>query len=104
MGTTRNMTLGQFMKEISGLKPPRLTRDEPFEPLSISMQADSINVILSASPYIALRSGNTSVTLSHVQTVKPSVKHGQKSYKVICGDYTASNDPQPIEYRLVFPD
>ena len=104
MGTTRNLTLGQFRELTRDLKPPRLVRDEPLEPLSISMQADNINVILSASPYIALRSGNTSVTLSHIQTIKPSVKHGQKSYKVVCGDYTASNDPQPIEYRLVFPD
>lgn len=104
MGTTRNLTLGRFREEISGLNPPYLTRDEPLDPLSIAMQVDSINVILGASPYISLRSGNTSVCLSHILTIKPSMKRGQKSYRVVCGDYTASNDPQPIEYRLVFPD
>ena len=104
MDTTTGLSLGRFREEISGLNPPYFERDEPLEPLSVKMQVDKISVILGASPYIALRSGNTSVTLSHIQTIKPSVKHGQKSYKVICGDYTASNDPQPIEYRLVFPD
>lgn len=104
MDTTTGLSLGRFREEISGLNPPYFERGEPLEPLSVKMQVDKISVILGASPYISLRSGNTSVCLSHIQTIKPSMKGGQKSYKIICGDYTASNNPQPIEYRLVFPN
>ena len=102
MDTNTSLSLGRFREEISGLNPPYFERDEPLEPLSVKMQADSINVILGAASYISLRSGNASITLSHIQAIKPSVKHGQKSYRVICGDYTASNNPQPIEYRHIF--
>lgn len=102
MNLTTGLPLGRFREEISSLKPPYFERDEPLEPLSVKIQADSINVILGGSPYISLRSGNTSICLSHIQTIKRSVKHGQKSYRVICSDYTVSDDPHPIEYRLIF--
>jgi len=99
---TTGLSLGQFRNEISRMKDSRLTRDEPLEPLSISMPIDHIAVALGASPYISLRSGSTSVALSHVRAVKRSVKGGVKSYKIICNDYSTSNVPVPVEYRLFF--
>lgn len=104
MNLTTSLSLGKFREEISDLKPLVLTRDEPLEPLSISMQADSITIVLGASPYIALRSGNTSICLSHIQTVRRSTYHGKNAFRIVCGDYTASNDPQPIGYLLTFPN
>lgn len=101
MNTDTNvLSLGRFRDEISEMKAPYLTRDEPLEPLSISMLVDHISVVLGASPYITLRSGTTSVTLSHIQTIKRSTKRGKKSYKIVCGDYSESDIPRPIEYRL----
>lgn len=94
------MSLGRFRADISNMTAPRLTRDNPLEPLSISMPVDSIHVVLGAFPYIALHSGPASVTLSHIQTVKRSTKGGRKSYLIVCGDYTTSNVPQLVEYRI----
>lgn len=104
MDTTTGISLGSFRKAISGLKPPRLVLDNPLEPLSLKMQADSIHVIIGANPYISLRSGDTNITLSHVQTVRPSIWRDQKSYNIVCGDYSTSDIPRLIKYRLVFPD
>lgn len=100
MENTLEMSLGRFRADISKMTSPRLTRDNPLEPLSISMPVDSIHVVLGASPYIALHSGPASVTLSHIKTVKKSIKDGRKSYRIICGDYTASDIPQLVEYRI----
>lgn len=101
MSTDTNvLSLGRFRDEISRAKAPYLTRNEPLESLSISMSVDHIGVVLGASPYITLRSGTTSVTLSHIQTIKRSTKRGRKSYKIVCGDYSESDTPRPIEYRL----
>lgn len=99
-----DITLGRFREEIGRMNALHLIRDEPLEPLSISMPVDRIGVILGASPYIALHSGTASVTLSHIQTVKRSIKGGQKSYRIICGNYTASNVPQLVEYRLFYEE
>lgn len=114
MNLNTSLSLGEFREEIRNLKPPFLTRNEPLEPLNISMQADHISIVLGASSYIALRSGNTSVTLSHIMDIIPSAKPGRKkrgqkverwrgSYLIVCGDYTLSDDPRPVKYYLTFP-
>lgn len=99
---TNVLSLGRFRDEISRVKAPYLTRDNPLEPLSISMPVDHIHVVLGASPYISLRSGTVSVTLSHIQTIKRSIKGGVKGYRIVCGDYTASIEPRPVEYHIYY--
>jgi len=99
MGNSQ-ISLGKFRAEIASMTAPRLVRNEPLEPLSISVHANSVNVVLGASPCISLCSGLTSVVLSHILEIKRSIKGGERSYKIICDDYTASDIPVPVEYRL----
>lgn len=104
MSTTRNLSLGQFRELVRDLKPPRLTWDCPFSPLTVSIQMDNVSVILSASPFIALRSGENHVSLSHIQTIKRTTRHGKNAFMVVCNDYTSTNNPVPVEVLLQFPD
>jgi len=98
------ITLGRFQQEISGMKGLELIRDEPLEPISIHMPVEHVHVILSASPYIALRSGSVHICLSHIQTIRRSTKRGRKLYRIKCGDYTASDTAVPVEYCLWYEE
>lgn len=98
---TPEMSLGRFRDEITRVKPMLLVRDEPLEPLSIVMPVDSVAVTLGASPCISLKFGAASVVLTHIQAVKPSVKGGTRSFRIVCSDYSASNVPVIVEYRLL---
>lgn len=107
MDTNENnlgLSLGRFCREVAKMENPRflLKINEVLNPLAISAPIDRITVILGASPYIAMHSGLASITLSHIQEIKRSVKRGRKSYKIICGDYTASNTPEPVAYYLYY--
>lgn len=96
-----NMSLGQFRLEITSYKSFQLLYDDPLSPLTFSILFDNISVILSASPYIALKNNAGYLCLSHIQAIK---KHGKaggyQSYIFQCGDYSASNDPIPVRFIL----
>ena len=95
------MSLGQFRSEIMSYKSFQLLFDDPLTPLSFSVLFDQISVILSASPYIALKNSAGYLCLSHIQTIKKRGKDdGLQSYMFQCGDYSASNDPIPVTFVL----
>lgn len=102
MGNT--ISLGQFRNEISTLSGLHLTRDEPLEPLSVSMPVDRVGVILGASPYITLHSGAATAVLSHITEIKRSAKGGRKSYKVTCSSYESSDTPIQVQFQLYYAD
>ena len=104
MGTTRNLTLGQFRELTSNLKPPYITYSNPLTPVSVYMQSDFMHIVLCASSHITLKSGEVQVSISHIQVIKRITRHGKNAFKIICNDYTASNDPVPVEILLKFPD
>ena len=100
MGNT--ISLGQFRNEISTLSGLHLTRDEPLEPLSVSMPVDRVCVVLGASPYIVLHSGSATAVLSHIAEIRRSNKGGRKSYKIACNSYANSAVPAQMQFRLFY--
>ena len=100
MGNT--ISLGQFRNEIGTLPGLHLTRDEPFEPLSVSMPVDRVCVVLGASPYIVLHSGSATAVLSHIAEIRRSNKGGRKSYKIACNSYANSAVPAQMQFRLFY--
>lgn len=54
-----NMSLGQFRSEIGAYKHFQLLADDPLSPISISAMFDHAVVVLSASPYVALKNSAT---------------------------------------------
>ena len=96
-----NMSLGQFRLEITSYKSFQLMFDDPLSPLTFSTLFDNISVILSASPYIALKNSAGYLCLSHIQAIKKrGKKDGYQSYTFQCGDYSASNNPIPVKFVL----
>lgn len=96
-----NMSLGQFRSEIGSYNSFQLMFDDPLNPLSFSTLFDHVSVILSASPYIALKNSAGYLCLSHIQAIKKRGKtDGYQSYIFQCGDYTVSNDPIPMKFVL----
>lgn len=99
------MSLGTFRTDVKELTALYFEADNPLEPLYVYMPVDRISVILSASPYIALRSGSTSIALSHIRWIERSIKGGRKSYEIICANYTQNlSDPELVKYRLFCGD
>lgn len=96
-----NMSLGQFRAEILAYSSFQLTFDDPLSPLSFSAMFDHAAVVLSASPYIALKNSTGYLCLSHIQAIKKRGKtEGHQSYIFLCGDLTLSDDPTPVKYVL----
>lgn len=104
MNLDTGLSLGRFWEEISGLKPPRLVRDDPLEPLSVFMKSESVHVVLGACSCIYLRAGDITIVLSHIEAVKRSQKGGQRSYVIICRDISDSDIPKLVKFRLIFED
>lgn len=96
-----NMSLGQFRSEIGLYNRFQLLFDDPFSPVTFSTLFDHATVILSASPYIALKNSAGYLCLSHIQAIKKRGKtEGYQSYIFQCGDYSSSNEPIPVKYVL----
>lgn len=96
-----NMSLGQFRAEIGSYNSFQLTFDDPLSPLTFSTLFDRATVILSASPYIALKNSAGNLCLSHIQSIKKRGKtDGYQSYIFLCNDFTLSNDPTPVRFVL----
>lgn len=96
-----NMSLGQFRAEIGAYSSFQLTFDDPLSPLTFSVLFDRAVVILSASPYIALKNSAGNLCLSHIQAIKKRGKtEGYQSYIFLCNDFTSSNDPISVKYVL----
>lgn len=96
-----NMSLGQFRAEITAYNSFQLTFDDPLSPLTFSVLFDHAAVVLSASPYIALKNSAGYLCLSHIQAIKKRGKtDGHQSYTFSCGDLTLSDTPTPIKYVL----
>lgn len=96
-----NMSLGQFRAEIVGYSSFQLVFDDPLSPLTFSVLFDDAAVILSASPYIALKNSAGYLCLSHIQAIKKRGKtEGYQSYIFSCRDLSLSNDPIPVKFVL----
>lgn len=96
-----NMSLGQFRAEIGSYSSFRLMFDDPLSPLTLAVSFDHAIVILSASPYIALKNSSGYLCISHIQSIKKRGKtDGYQSYIFVCNDFTLSNDPIPVKYVL----
>lgn len=96
-----NMSLGQFRAEIVAYNSFQLTFDDPLNPLTFSARFDHATVVLSASPYIALKNSDGYLCLSHIQAIKKRRKTGgYQSYTFICGDFSLSDTPIPVKYVL----
>lgn len=96
-----NMSLGQFRAEIGSYNSFQLMFDDPLSPFSFSTMFDHASVILSASPYIALKNSAGYLCLSHIHAIKKRGKtDGYQSYIFQCNDFTASNDPSPMKFVL----
>ena len=96
-----NMSLGQLRAEIGAYSRFQLTFDDPLSPLTFSTTFDHATVILSASPYIALKNSVDYLCISHVHAIKKRGKtDGYQSYILQCNDFTASNDPIPMKFVL----
>lgn len=96
-----NMSLGQFLAEIGSYDSFQLMFDDPLSPLSFSILFDCATVVLSASPYVALKNSADYLCLSHIQAIKKrGKKDGYQSYIFICNDFTLSNTLTPVKYVL----
>lgn len=96
-----NLSLGEFRAEIGIYSQFCLEYEDPLTPLTFSTQFDHASVILSASPYIALKKGVDFLCLSHIQSIKKKRKmDGYQSYIFICGDYSIGGDPIPVRFTL----
>lgn len=96
-----NMSLGQFRAEIGSYSSFQLTFDDPLSPLTFSTLYDHAAVILSASPYIALKNSAGRLCLSHIQAIKKRGKtEGYQSYIFLCNDFSPTNDPISVKYIL----
>jgi len=96
-----NMSLGQFRLEIGAYNRFQLLFDDPLSPISFSTQFDHASVILSASPYLALKNSNDCLCLSHIQAIKKRGRtEGYQSYIFLCNDFSFSNDPTPMKFIL----
>jgi len=45
------ISLGKFRDDVVNMTAPRLTRDDPLDPLAISLAVGNIAVVLGASPH-----------------------------------------------------
>lgn len=98
---TPNISLGRFRSEVGAYKHFKCTFDNPLSPFGISSTFNSISVSLSASPYIALKAGDTHFYLSHIQDVVKGRKADEgQTYTVLCEDYTQSNEPTTVKFKL----
>lgn len=96
-----NLSLGKFRSEIGMYNRFMLEYDDPLAPLAFSVQFNHVSVILSASPYIALKNSVDFLCLSHIQSIKKKRKtDGYQSYIFICGDYSVDGDPVPVRFTL----
>lgn len=96
-----NMSLGQFRAEITSYNSFQLMFDDPLSPLTFSVLFDHAAVVLSASPYIALKNSTGYLCLSHIQAIKKRGKtDGYQSYIFICGDFSLSDAETPVKYVL----
>ena len=96
-----NLSLGQFRSEIGSYHQFQLLADDPLSPISFSVCFDHAAVVLSASPYIALKNSAGHVCLSHIQSIKKRVKTGEyQSYIFMCNDFSVSNDPTEVRFVL----
>lgn len=69
-----NLSLGKFRNEIGTYSRFMLEYDDPLTPLAFSTQFSHASVILSASPYIALKNGVDFLCLTHIQSIKKKGK------------------------------
>lgn len=96
-----NLSLGQFRSEIGAYKHFQLLADDPLSPISISTWFDHAVVVLSASPYIALKNSTGHVCLSHIFAVKKRRKTGEiQPYIFFCNDFSLENNPVEVRYVL----
>lgn len=96
-----NLSLGKFRAEIGTYSRFMLEYDDPLTPLAFSTQFNHVSVILSASPYIAMKNGVDFLCLSHIQSIKKKGKaDGYQVYLFTCGDYSIDGDPIPVKFTL----
>ena len=74
-----NMSLGQFRAELGSYNSFQLVFDDPLSPLTFSTLFNHAAVILSASPYIALKNSSGHLCLSHIQAIKKRGKQTDTS-------------------------
>jgi len=96
-----NLSLGKFRTEIEMYSRFMLEYEDPLTPLTFSIQFDHASVILSASPYIALKNGVDFLCLSHIQSIKKKREtDGYQAYIFVCGNYSIDDDPIPVRFTL----
>ena len=96
-----NLSLGKFRNEIGTYSRFMLEYDDPLTPLAFSTQFSHASVILSASPYIALKNGVDFLCLTHIQAIKKKGKmDGYQVYIFVCGEYAMDGEPIPVRFTL----
>ncbi len=96
-----NITLGQFRSEIGACHHFQIFSDDPLRPLSFSTVYDKIAVVLSGSPYIALKNSGGHLCLSYIQAIKKYKKVGRFQYYIVaCNDFSPLNDPVEVQYLI----
>lgn len=96
----KKLSMGQFRSDICQRKNLTLEFDEPLMPVTVKTKIDRLSVELSASPYISVVNEAGYVCISHVKTIWRC--EDKNFYIIRCGDYSASNDPALVDYRLYY--
>ncbi len=96
-----NMSLGQFRAEIESYSSFQIKFDAPLNPFFFSATFDHATVVLSASPYIALKNSSGYLCINHIQAIKKRGKAADyQSYIFLCNDYTRPDEPTPVKFIL----
>ena len=71
----QKLTVGTFKNDISTYSSFRITKDDPFSPLSIRATFKRIIVNNSASPYVVLQNDSVELCISHIKSIQIGRAH-----------------------------
>lgn len=97
----QKLTVGTFKNDISTYSSFRITKDDPFSPLSIRATFKRIIVNNSASPYVVLQNDSVELCISHIKSIQKQCKNGENPvYTVVCQDYLCVDTPFDIVLKI----
>lgn len=96
------ISMGEFRVEVEKYKNFVLTYDDVLSPMRFSVAFSHIFVMLSASPYISFRNGDTKMCLSCVESIRRSrTKNGVAKFIIACKDCSSPNAPEQVKFTLI---
>lgn len=98
----KKLSMGQFRSDVCRRKNLTLEFDEPLLPVTLKMKVERVSVIMSASPYISVTNMADYICISHIKSIWNCNTKDGSFYIIKCGDYSASNDPALVDYRLYY--